>query len=510
MLYPEKIFSQLFVAVQESQIFPDSKTFADAIPKNSPEQIEQSYQQLHRQADFDLADFLASNFIFPKQIEVQPRASNVDIWSRIEQLWDELARSPDQEQGSSLLPLPHAYTVPGGRFREIYYWDSYFTMLGLAASGRDAMVFDMVENFADLLRRYGSIPNGNRSYYLSRSQPPFFAMMVELLIEIKADSSLYLRYLDALNIEYEFWMQGSEQLQKDGQSHRRVVKLKGYLLNRYWDDEAAPRPESYSEDYQLVAMAPNLSDSQKSDIYRHIRSACESGWDFSSRWFKEPQTFLSICTNEVVPVDLNCLMLNLEQVLAKAERRAGNNDRAQYFDALAADRQVCLQTVFYDQQQQWFVDLQLGDAKPTGKLSLAGVYPLFLKVAGVEQAQAVAQQLRTHYLNEGGWLTSPLTTEHQWDAPNGWAPLQWIVFQGLQQYGESQLATQGARRWIDCNVLVYQQSGQLQEKYNVVELKKLAEGGEYQVQQGFGWTNAVLLKLAEKLNYRDNLSNKDA
>lgn len=504
MLYPEKIFSQLFIAVQESHIFPDSKTFADAIPKTSPESIEQGYLELHLQADFDLADFLSSNFIFPEAIEAQVGSVNVDIWAHIEQLWDDLARQADQEQGSSLLPLPHAYTVPGGRFREIYYWDSYFTMLGLAASGRDAMVFDMVENFAELLRRYGSIPNGNRSYYLSRSQPPFFAMMVELLIEIKADSRLYLRYLDALNIEYQFWMQGSEQLLLDGQSHRRVVKLKGYLLNRYWDDEAAPRPESYSEDCQLVTAAPNLSDRQKSDIYRNIRSACESGWDFSSRWFKEPEDFLSICTSEVVPVDLNCLMLNLEQVLAKAEHQAGNADRAQHFEKLAADRQLCLQTVFYDQQQQWFFDLQLKDAIPTGKLSLAGVYPLFLNIAGVEQAQAVALHLETHFLSAGGWLTSPLTTEHQWDAPNGWAPLQWVVFQGLQQYGQNQLATLGASRWVNCNVLIYEKSGQLQEKYNVVELETLAGGGEYQVQQGFGWTNGVLLKLAEKLNYRES------
>lgn len=154
-----------------------------------------------------------------------------------------LTREPqDHIPWSSLLALPQSYIVPGGRFSETYYWDSYFTMLGLAESGREDLLKCMADNFARMIENYGHIPNGNRTYYLSRSQPPVFALMVELFEEDGVRGAR--RYLDHLKMEYAFWMDGAESLIPN-QAYRHVVRMPdGSLLNRYWDDRDTPRDES--------------------------------------------------------------------------------------------------------------------------------------------------------------------------------------------------------------------------------------------------------------------------
>ena len=168
--------------------------------------------------------------------------------AHIKDLWTVLTRSPDSnDTHSTLIPLPKAYVVPGGRFREVYYWDSYFTMLGLVQSGRTDLVKSMLDNFAYLITQIGHIPNGNRTYYLTRSQPPYFAAMVGLFAHA-TDTSQALPYLDALEKEYAFLMDGAESLQP-GQFYRRVVRMPdGTILNRYWDDLPGPRPEAYGRE----------------------------------------------------------------------------------------------------------------------------------------------------------------------------------------------------------------------------------------------------------------------
>src|SRR2546430_841529 len=190
-----------------------------------------------------------------------------------------LPRRPDTADArSSLIPLPQPYVVPGGRFREVYYWDSYFTMLGLVASGRTDLVKSMLDNFAYLIATLGHIPNGNRTYYLSRSQPPFFGAMVGLYAAA-TDTAQALRYLEALEAEHAFWMDGVERL-APGTAYRRVAQLPdGSVLNRYWDDRTPPepRPEAYRPDYEL---GQTLPATRREAFYRNVRATAESGWDF--------------------------------------------------------------------------------------------------------------------------------------------------------------------------------------------------------------------------------------
>ena len=210
---PSVEFGELYGAVQMSGLFSDQKTFADAIPDKPPSQIVADYEKQKQLPGFDLKAFVALHFATPKEhFEIYERRPNRSVSDYISDMWQVLRREPDEiEPYSSLLPLSRPYIVPGGRFREIYYWDSYFTMLGLEQDGQHALARDMLQNFASLIDRYGHVPNGNRSYYLSRSQPPFFSSMVELIATRDGDR-LFVDYLPELQAEYDYWMEGAENL----------------------------------------------------------------------------------------------------------------------------------------------------------------------------------------------------------------------------------------------------------------------------------------------------------
>ena len=254
---PDALYGRLFRDVQMNRVFPDGKTFVDCVPKRDPAAIAADYEAAVKDPPpgFSLAGFVADNFSVPASPAGGYVPTEKDAAGHVRELWGVLKRPADKPAaGSSLLPLPYPYIVPGGRFREIYYWDSYFTMLGLKESGETEMMENMVRNFAYLIGTYGHIPNGNRSYYLSRSQPPFFSSMVELLAEVKGNG-IYSSYLPALEKEYRFWMDGADGLEPGG-SRRRVVRLKdGTVLNRYWDDSDTPRQESYREDVETAERA---------------------------------------------------------------------------------------------------------------------------------------------------------------------------------------------------------------------------------------------------------------
>jgi len=494
---PQQLFGPLFEAVQAQTIFEDSKTFADAIPRSDPATIVARYLAQSKQKPFDLRRFVQQHFALPAEsVSRSATAPRKPVVEHIAELWDYLKRDPEVgSKDSSLIPLPKAYIIPGGRFREVYYWDSYFAMLGLACSGRVDLIANTIENFAFLIDQIGFIPNGNRTYYCSRSQPPMFALMVELLAETTCDQSLLTRYLPQLEREYSFWMSGAEGLKNSGTCHRRVVKMDTGLVNRYWDDSDGPRSESYAEDMTLASQ----TDRPSRQLFRDIRAACESGWDFSSRWFEDTETLATVRTTQIVPVDLNAILYKLESVLSSANRIAGHPDRASLFGRRKDQRKSLIRHHFFDDAQGLFSDLCLPDFVPTGVPSLATAYPLFFGIATQEQADRVAERIRSDFLRPGGYLTTLNHTGQQWDAPNGWAPLQFIVTRGLRKYGFAEDARDGIQRWVDNNLELYNSHGRMFEKYDVMQIGRLASGGEYKVQDGFGWTNGVLSRFLQDL-----------
>ncbi len=493
----EEDFGELFVEVQMKSVFPDSKTFPDCIPKKSVREITALYNSNKGRPDFSLRNFVYSNFDVPaSSSETYKNDASRSIGQHIEKLWDVLARkADDKEVVSSLIPLPYPYVVPGGRFREVYYWDSYFTMLGLQVSGRDDLIRGMVQNFAHLINTVGFIPNGNRSYYNTRSQPPFFSLMVKVLAEEEGDE-VFTEFLEPMEKEYEFWMAGTENLTASQTAHRRVVKLVGgEIMNRYWDDSDKPRPESYKEDVELA----ESTERDASKLYRNLRAACESGWDFSSRWLRNSNDLGSIHTTEIIPVDLNSLLYHLEATLAKTYELQKNTEKAAFYNNAANNRKLAIQKYCWDASEGFYTDYDYLANWRKKSYSIAGVYPLFFEIASKQEAKLIAKKLKYSFLKPGGAVATLEKTGQQWDAPNGWPPLQWITIQGLMSYNKKSLAEDFKTAWIANNKRVYLNTQKMVEKYNVEDITLTAGGGEYDLQDGFGWSNGVLLKLLESM-----------
>jgi alpha,alpha-trehalase len=490
---PQDLFPDLFAVVQAHRVFADGKLFADAVPREDPSAIMRLYLERQPQDDAALKAFVLQHFNLPADISPPTAVPQVQtLTEHIDGLWNVLTRSTTAApRYSSLLTLPKPYVVPGGRFREMYYWDSYFTMLGLAQSGRADLVADMTENFASLIDRFGHVPNGARTYYLSRSQPPFFFAMVALT-NPQDPPAAFSRYLPQLRQEYAYWMEGDSGL-KRASAHRRVVRLPdGSLLNRYWDDKDAPRDESYAQDTELQTS----STREAGPLYRDIRAAAESGWDFSSRWFADAHSLASIDTTEIVPIDLNSLLFGLESAIREGCERKRDAACAMDFKRRIAARHAAIDRYLWDPATRNYQDYRWMQGVRTARVSAAVVYPLFVGAASEHQARSVAAAIRHDLLKAGGLVTTTVTTGQQWDAPNGWAPLQWIAIAGLRRTHQPALAEAIACRWMATVNEVFQRTGKLVEKYDVVDTEKRGGGGEYPLQDGFGWTNGVMRQLS--------------
>lgn len=484
---PSILFDELYARVQIRHLFHDSKTFADATPLRPVARILADWRRSPTRDDAALRAFVAANFDLPTEDGPPPlqSAARLPIVQHIDALWPVLTRWPTSvPRGSSALPLPRPYIVPGGRFRELYYWDSYFTMLGLAAGGRSDLVESMIDDFGSLIQRYGHIPNGTRTYYLSRSQPPFFALMVGLSND-RSPATLK-RRTAWMRAEHAFWMAGEESI-APGHASRRVVRLQdGSILNRYWDDRAAPRDESWREDVALAAATPSRP---AADLFRDIRAAAESGWDFSSRWLGGGRSLSTIRTTHIVPIDLNSLMLLVEERIAANCRQLGDRRCADDYRERAAARRRAIAAHMWNPARGFFADYDLDRHAPSDQLTAAAAFPLFAGVATAEQAKGSAHAL-ARLVGAGGMATTLERTGQQWDAPNGWAPLQWIAIAGLRRYGQCALAARIRSGWLDTVAREYRASGRMLEKYDVLE-RRPGGGGEYPLQDGFGWTNGV-------------------
>ncbi|WP_338049333.1 alpha,alpha-trehalase TreF [Pantoea coffeiphila] len=493
ILTPSDRYQELFVAVQTSRIFSDSKTFADCAPKIDPERIMFRYYLARERDDFNLHNFVLENFDLP-QVNESHYVSDPEktMAEHIDALWPVLTRHPKQHcEYSSLLPLPKPYVVPGGRFGETYYWDSYFSMLGFAAAGRCDLLRNMADNFAWMIDRYGHIPNGNRTYYLSRSQPPVFAMMVELFEKNGVNEAQ--RYLRHLKSEYAFWMDGQESLEPN-QAYRHVVMLPdGAVLNRYWDDRDTPRDESYIEDVETARDSSRPS----SEVYRDLRAGAASGWDYTSRWLSEPGRLASIQTTSIIPIDLNAFLYKLEMAIARLSAARGDEATAERYQQLAYRRQEAVNHYLWDNDTGLYRDYNWRDGEQA-TFSAAAVTPVYVGMASLDQANRTAKAVRDYLLAPGGLLSSMEQTGEQWDSPNGWAPLQWMAVKGFSIYGDENLAHEIASRWLRTVSSTYQQHHKMVEKYNVSgDAALLGAGGEYPLQDGFGWTNGVTRRLLE-------------
>lgn len=488
LITPDELYPDLFEEVQMTRVFPDSKTFVDCVAKFDAESINEKYAIGKKSEGYEVTSFVKENFDVPISISSDFKSdSSLTASEHVKSLWPLLTRDADVvNDKSTLIPLPNSYVVPGGRFREVYYWDSYFTMLGLIEHEEFELVENILDNFSYLLETIGHIPNGNRSYYKTRSQPPFFSQMVKIFAEAKGDE-IYKKYKTALIKEYDFWMKRGNNFPFE---HSVMTDLG--IVNRYWDRGTTPRQESYKEDYELVEGAKGGTK-----MYINLRAGAESGWDYSSRWFADGQNMSTIETTDIIPVDLNSLLYGLERILLDLDE-GGTLFAERLQNSMELRKKFITEKCWSPDGS--FEDYNYVKNERTGIKSLAMVYPLFFEMVSQEQADQIASTIRNKFLKPGGVVTSLHNTGQQWDAPNGWAPLQWMTIIGLDNYGHKELAKEIAHRWIKINEKVYKNTGKFVEKYNVEDLSLEAGGGEYPVQDGFGWSNGVYLAALKYVN----------
>lgn len=496
---PDEIYGELFHDVQTARVYEDGKKFVDMVPKRRARELRREYEMARRDPDFNIEEFINRHFYEFDPRRSEPYSPDADTTTRqhVSFLWDELRRRNRKNRGS-LFAVPYEYMVPGGRFSEQFYWDTYFIMLGLAADEDWRSIAGMMKNYAYMIRKFGFIPTANRTYFLSRSQPPFFSHMVKLLGRHQGRARTYAEYLPSMLAEHRFWMRGRRSLREtvDNRAYARIVKMPdGIILNRYYDNKTTPRPESRFEDLQTAEQAATLN---KDKIFLDLRAGAESGWDFSSRWFRDPLDIQSIHTTDMVAVDLNCLLYHLEQTIAEAYTAMRQPLLARKFQKAAERRAAGIRKYFWDSTQNFFCDFDFHVGQSTGRLTLAGVFPLYVKVASSDQAALVAERIKEDFLQEGGLVTTLVDSGQQWDMPNGWAPLQWVTIQGLREYGYFELAETIRRRWLETCDRVFATDRKMIEKYNVIAPGTPGGGGEYPLQDGFGWTNGVYAALKDE------------
>lgn len=482
------LYSELFHAVQSAEIFPDQKTFADAIPRLAPEAIDQAYLAEKSKPDFDLKAFVLAHFSLPEYVggDVLRDDKNrmLPIQEYIENSWTILTRANVvKDICDTEIQLPSPFVVPGGRFREMFYWDSYFTALGLVKHKRYDLLFALANNCVYFIRQFGYIPNGSRTYFIGRSQVPVFILIVDLICRY-VHRDAWRDYLPELETEYAWWMQ------------THAVQEQGHLLNRFYQAVPQPRPEAYLKDLHLVQ---DLSTDQQKVAFQHLRAACESGWDFSSRWNKDPHNMSTIRCADIAPVDLNCLLYLYERKFSQWYQHLLNKEKADTYMQKAKARAQAIRTLFYNPEHEFYTDYILQEGQ-SSQLTLAGLFPLYVGLATTQQAHHIIKIIQDKFLYSGGLVTTLFQSGQQWDYPNGWAPLQWIAAEAMRIYHADDLSQTIATRFCSLVESTYQSTGCILEKYNVVETQNKPQDGEYEVQTGFGWTNGVYMALQDHVS----------
>lgn len=441
-----------------------------------------------------------------------------EIVIALNNVWKELSRVKVEKEGSSstLLSLPYPFMVPGGRFREFYYWDTYFILEGLVRSKMYESAFNIVRNFAHIIKTLGYIPNGTREYYKFRSQPPFFPLMLIKIMGIneEMDQFVLTEGLKMALREYNWFKKyRSVQVKKGNKIH---------LLNFFHVKTDFPRPESLSEDIKTF-LSQNLQS--EGQIFSNLKSGAESGWDFSRRWFKG-DGIETIAAYNQIPVDLNAILYKNEQIISKLLEKNAMTQTAKEFGDLASKRYEAINAILWNDKIGTWNDVRLDDNSFVDqRFFFSNLFPLIFDITPPSKSSLLKKHQKSKMLNENtdeqekstssteNTIYSVLNvhkkelffykggvpasgegpSDQQWDFPNVWAPHQYLIVEKLYSLGEKQSALQIARAFYNSVKAGYLQSKVFYEKYNCLKLGLTGKGGEYEAQTGFGWTNGTAL-----------------
>lgn len=527
----------LLDTVQMAGLYNDSKTFVDMKLKMPPNITMEHFKTMMQRTDSrptkaDIQEFVNQNF--------DPEGSEFEEWtptdwknnpaflqrikdpllhqwaSDLNLLWLQLGRKMKQEvklhqELYSIIYVDNPVIVPGGRFREFYYWDSYWILKGLLLCEMRFTAKGMVSNFLDVVNRIGFIPNGGRIYYAMRSQPPLLIPMVQLIMDDMEDIEFLRQHIHTLDQEFNHWMT-NHSVEVDHNGNK-------YTLTRYYDQSQGPRPESYKEDVDCARFFD--TNDKKEELYAELKAAAESGWDFSSRWFIMNGTnkgnLTNLKTRSIIPVDLNAIMCWNARLMRDFHTRLGDVDKAEYYRNVHARFMDAIEQLLWHDDVGAWLDYSLESNRRRDYFYPSNLSPLWAGCFDVAKKDYYVNRI-INYLDivkvdrfDGG---IPATFEHsneQWDYPNAWPPLQYIMITGLADTGHTEAmryASEIATKWVRSNFEVWQQKRAMLEKYDATRFGGFGGGGEYVVQTGFGWTNGVIMALLNR--YGDTMSSADA
>jgi len=416
----------------------------------------------------------------------------------------------DQIREHGLLYVPYPYVVPGGRFNEMYGWDGYFIQLGLLRDGELALARSMTDNFLYEIAHYGMILNANRTYFLTRSQPPFLTEMILGVYDKTHDRSWLRSTLPAIERYYTFWTTPPHLIESIG-------------LSRYYDLGDGPAPEVVSDerdaqgrthydrvreyyrthqvdDYDAAQFYDRAADRLTDRFYKGDRSMRESGFDPSNRFGP-----FSAAIIDYAPVCLNVLLYRMEQDAGRMNTLLGQSAAAAEWQARARRRRQLVDRYLWDSQAGLYFDYNFETGRRRPYPFATTFYPLWAGLSSVAQARRVVGNLPM-FEAPGGIVTSTQTSGSQWDAPFGWAPLQLIAVDGLRRYGYQMQADRIARKFVSLVTQDFEARHAIVEKYDVQRRSSdIAAGlkfGYTTNEVGFGWTNAAILELLAGLNRR--------
>ncbi|XP_055854744.1 trehalase-like [Episyrphus balteatus] len=521
----------LLHTVEMAHIYKDSKTFVDMKLKQPPNvtmEIFKKFMQSKNNAPKpeEIEAFVNENFEekgkefvswVPEDWKENPRFLNMirneklRKWANdLNGIWKILGRKmiPDVYEHPelySIIPVNNPVIVPGGRFIEFYYWDSYWIMRGLLYSQMHNTVRGMLLNFMSMIQRFGLIPNGGRVYYLKRSQPPLLPAMIKSYVEFTKDEQFAVDSIPILVAEFEFFM------------NNHAVEVNGHQLFVYRDSSTGPRPESYREDYENAKFFDTAE--KKQDFYSEIAAGAESGMDFTSRWFinsingTNDGNLTDIKTRSIVAVELNAILYWNAKIIAEFYLLDNNGEKSAEYEGKAARILEAIQAVLWNEEAGVWLDYDLINKKPRNYFVPTNLSPLWTKAYNRADSEKISKSV-IKYLKDlkidsypGG---IPNTLQHsgeQWDWPNAWPLMQYIVVEGLANLRTTE-ATEMSKlfgyKWVQSNYQAYLSTNAMHEKYDASVFGGTGGGGEYETQLGFGWSNGVIIELLVK--YGDDIT----
>jgi alpha,alpha-trehalase len=479
--------------------------------------------------------YLPAGMAEPAAVRKLSRECNV----RIEHLPVEIHRLGEVDtskiQPQGLLYLENKYVVPGGRFNEMYGWDSYFIIRGLVRAGRLELARGMVDNFFFEVEHYGAMLNANRTYYLTRSQPPFLSsMFVEVYDALEksghGDTAWLARAYADLEKDYEMWNRDphlagdtglsryydfgegppAEALQDETGTYRKVAayfffhpaQADHYIVENLPGATEPVAGAAYTEQVCEVPLAMARAECEQrrefklsSDYYKGDRSMRESGFDVSFRFGP-----FGAATHHYAPVCLNSLLYKTEKDLEQISRWLGHTTDAEKWSKRAEQRKKLISRYLWDDKAGLFFDFDGQTGQRSSYRYVTTFYPLWAGLATPEQAKALVKNLPA-FEQPGGLAMSTEDTGAQWDLPYGWGNIEMLAVDGLRRYGFNADADRISYEFLSMVAENFRRDGTIREKYNVVARSSEAhvEVG-YQVNVvGFGWTNAAFLELLHGL-----------